>query len=58
MTPTQERNQLIQDVIQRDHRIRELEAALTWISLGPGYYETKEEAVLEMMRVSAAAIAG
>jgi hypothetical protein len=30
--------------------IERLRAALTWISLGPGYYETKEKAVLEMMR--------
>jgi hypothetical protein len=37
-------------------RIAELRAALTWISLGPGYFETKEEAVLEMMRVSSEAL--
>ena len=30
--------------------------ALAWISLGPSYDETKEEAVLEMMRVASKAL--
>lgn len=30
--------------------------ALEWISLGPGYHESKEDAVLEMMRVASAAL--
>lgn len=37
-------------------RIDALERALEWISLGPGYHESKEDAVLEMMRVASAAL--
>jgi hypothetical protein len=37
-------------------RIEKLEAALTWISLGPSYYETPDGAVLEMMRVASEAL--
>jgi hypothetical protein len=39
-----------------DARIAKLRKALVWISLGPGYNETKEEAVLEMMRVATEAV--
>jgi hypothetical protein len=39
-------------------RIDKLETALTWISLGPSYYETPEGAVLEMMRVASEALKG
>lgn len=37
-------------------RIVELERALSWISLGPGYSETREGAALEMMRVASEAL--
>jgi hypothetical protein len=37
-------------------KIETLSLALVWISLGPGYGETKEESVLEMMRVASKAL--
>jgi hypothetical protein len=39
-------------------QIDKLETALTWISLGPSYYETPEGAVLEMMRGASEALKG
>jgi hypothetical protein len=47
---------LTETQIQWEARIAKLEAALLWISLGPGYTETPSEAVLEMMRVSSEAM--
>jgi hypothetical protein len=43
-------------VVSLTARVAELKAALLWISLGPGYTETPNEAVLEMMRVASKAM--